>query len=157
MRSGLKRMLSNSGEEESAARRAVDTPGVCAMPAESQGLRAHRNRATYAICDIVLTIAHPRNCANSEARQCNATLSTAAWGVEREGGTRLRGPEVLGPLRGLRVRPLVSAIWGLGNPFPGVPWSPGKALRAPERLFRGLGDVCSFQRTKKQGGPLRGL
>ena len=39
-------------------------------------------------------------------------------GRNRRGETRLRGPEVLGPLRGLGMRPLVSVIRGLGNPFP---------------------------------------
>ena len=39
-------------------------------------------------------------------------------GRNRRGETQLRGPEVLGPLRGLGIRPLVSAIWGLGDPFP---------------------------------------
>ena len=42
-------------------------------------------------------------------------------GRNRRGETRLRGPEVLGPLRGLGIRPLVSVIRGLGNPFPEAP------------------------------------
>ena len=42
-------------------------------------------------------------------------------GRNARGGTRLRGPEVLGPLRGLGIQPLVSAIRGLGNPLPGAP------------------------------------
>ena len=53
--------------------------------------------------------------------------SIAARGRNRRGETRLRGPEVLGPLRGLGIRPLVSVIRGLGNPFQ-------RPLRAPERL-----------------------
>ena len=32
-----------------------------------------------------------------------------------------RGPEVLEPLRGLGIRPLVSVIRGFGNPFPEAP------------------------------------
>ena len=36
-------------------------------------------------------------------------------GRNARGGTRLRGPENLGPLRGLENRPLVSAIRGLGG------------------------------------------
>ena len=48
-------------------------------------------------------------------------LSVAARGAEQEGRTRLRGPEVLGPLRGLGIRPLVSVLQGLGNPFPEAP------------------------------------
>ena len=42
-------------------------------------------------------------------------------GRNSRGETRLRGSEVLGPLRGLGIRPLVSAIRGLGNPFPEAP------------------------------------
>ena len=42
-------------------------------------------------------------------------------GRNRRGKTRLRGPEVLGPLRALGIRPLVSVIRGLGNPFPEAP------------------------------------
>ena len=42
-------------------------------------------------------------------------------GRNRRGETRPRGPEVLAPLRGLGIRPLVSAIRGLGNPFPEAP------------------------------------
>ena len=42
-------------------------------------------------------------------------------GRNRRGETRLRGPEVLGPFRGLGIRPLVSVIRGLGNPFPEAP------------------------------------
>ena len=42
--------------------------------------------------------------------------------------------EVLRPLRGLGIRPLVSAIRGLGNPLPGP-------LRAPEKALRGPGVV----------------
>ena len=42
-------------------------------------------------------------------------------GRNRRDETRLRGPEVLGPLRGLGIRPLVSAIRVLGNPFPEAP------------------------------------
>ena len=40
-------------------------------------------------------------------------------GRNRRGETP--GPEVLGPLRGLGIRPLVSVIRGLGNPFPEAP------------------------------------
>ena len=42
-------------------------------------------------------------------------------GQNRRGETQLRGPEVLGPLRGLGIRPLVSVIRGLGDPFPEAP------------------------------------
>ena len=52
-----------------------------------------------------------------QARTFFRSLSIAARGAEQEGETRLRGPEVLGPLRGLGVRPLVSVIRGLGDPF----------------------------------------
>ena len=63
-------------------------------------------------------------------------------GRDARGGTRLRGPEVLGPLRGLGIRPLVSAV--RGPSFEG-PLRPLERLsEAPERLFRGLGEVCSF-------------
>ena len=77
-------------------------------------------------------------------------------GRNRRGETRLRGPEVLGPLRGLGIRPLVSVIWGLGKP------PSQRHLRAPDRLsgprgrlFRGLGEVCPFpkERGKKVGHP----
>ena len=44
-------------------------------------------------------------------------FSIAARGAEQEG----RGPEVLGPLRGLGIRPLVSVIRCLANPFPEAP------------------------------------
>ena len=55
-------------------------------------------------------------------------------GVEPDSGVQ----RFWGPLRGLGIRPLVSAIRGLG-----------KALKGPERLFRGLGEVCSFQRSRE--------
>ena len=42
-------------------------------------------------------------------------------GRNRRGETQLRGPELLGPLRGLGIRPLVSVIRGLGDPFPEAP------------------------------------
>ena len=69
---------------------------------------------------------------------------------QMRGEARLRGPEVWGPLRGLGIRPLVSVIRGLGNPFPEAP------KRLPGfrgRLFRGLGEVCPFskERGKKVG------
>ena len=60
------------------------------------------------------------------------------------------GPEVLGPLRGLGIRPLVSVIRGLGE----TP-SQRPPLRAPERLsgprgrlFRGLGEGCPFSKER---------
>ena len=79
-------------------------------------------------------------------------------GRNRRGETRLRGPEVLGPLRGLGIRPLVSAIWGLGNPFPEAPLkSPGKALRASGEALQGpRRGVSVFKGAGKEGGPLRG-
>ena len=58
-------------------------------------------------------------------------------GQNRRVGTRLRGPEVLGPLRGLGIRPLVSVICGLGNPFPEAPQSPGKALGTSGEALQG--------------------
>ena len=74
-------------------------------------------------------------------------------GRNRRGETRLRGPEVLGPLRGLGIRPLVQEF--------GVSETPSqRPLRAPERLsgprgrlFRGLGEACPFskERGKKVG------
>ena len=74
-------------------------------------------------------------------------------GRNRRGETRLRCPEVLGRFRGLGIRPLVSVIWGLGNPSQ-------RPVRAPERLsgprggaFRGLGEVCPFSKERgKQVG-----
>ena len=73
------------------------------------------------------------------------------------GGTRLRGPEVLGPLRGLGIRPLVSVIRGLGNHFPGAPKSPRKALRGPGEALQGpRRGVFVFNGPGKQGGPLTG-
>ena len=42
-------------------------------------------------------------------------------GRNRRGETQLRGPEVLGHLRGLGIRPLVSVVRGLGDPFPEAP------------------------------------
>ena len=78
-------------------------------------------------------------------------------GWTARGGTRLRGSEGVGPLRGLGIRPLVSAIRGLGTPLPRGPY------RAPERLseagealqgpYRG---VFVFNTVGKEGGPLRG-
>ena len=60
-------------------------------------------------------------------------------GRNRSGETRLRGPEVLGPPRGLRIRPLVSVIRGLGNPSAGA--------------WRG---VSVLKGAGNEGGPLRG-
>ena len=77
--------------------------------------------------------------------------SIAARGRNRRGETRLMGSiEVLGPLRGLGIRPLVSVYFGVSE-------TPSqRPLRAPERLsgprgrlFRGLGEVCPF--SKEQG------
>ena len=74
-------------------------------------------------------------------------------GRNRRCDTRLKGPEVLGPLGGLGIRPLVSVIRGSETPSQ-------RPLRAPERLsgprgrlFRGLGEVCSFstERENKVG------
>ena len=85
-------------------------------------------------------------------RACRA-VQLRPEGRNRRGETRLRGPEVLGPLRGLGIRPLVAVIQGLGTPSQ-------RPLRAPERLsgprgrlFRGLGEVCplSKEREKKVG------
>ena len=59
---------------------------------------------------------------NSHRREFRGTkINCGPEGRNRRGETRLRGPEVLGPLRGLGIRPLVSAIRGLGNPFPEAP------------------------------------
>ena len=70
-------------------------------------------------------------------------------GRNTRGGTRLRSPEVLAPLLGLGSRPLVSASRGLGNPLR----APQRVSEAPERLFRGLGEVCLFstEQEKKVG------
>ena len=79
-------------------------------------------------------------------------------GRNRRGETRLRGPEVLGPLRGLGIRPLVSVIRGLGNHFPGAPWSPRKALRGSGEALQGpRRGVSVFKGAGKEGGPFRGL
>ena len=58
---------------------------------------------------------------------------------------RLRSPEVLGPLRGLGIRPLVSVIRGLANPFPEARKGSqglGEGSSAPRRgvsVFKGAG------------------
>ena len=71
-------------------------------------------------------------------------------GRNARGGTRLRDPEILGPLVGLGIRPLVSAIRGLGNPLLGAPWSPGKALRGPGAALKGASERgVRFQRSGK--------
>ena len=89
--------------------------------------------------------------------------SIPARGRNRRGETRLRGPEVLGSLRGLGIRPLVSVIRGLGNPFPEAPpRAPGKALRASgEGGSSGASERCvRFQRSGEKRWatqrPLRG-
>ena len=75
---------------------------------------------------------------------------------------RSRVQRVFGPLKGLGVRSLVSAIRGL----PGARASERLSV-APGRLFRGFGEVCSFstergkegvrfQRSGKRRWPLRG-
>ena len=58
----------------------------------------------------------------------NVVLWFGAFGIQLRpeaqnagGGARFRGPEVLGPLKGLGTRPLISASRGLGNPLPGTP------------------------------------
>ena len=52
---------------------------------------------------------------------CTRPAASQPKGRNSRGETRLRGPEVLGPLRGLGIRPLVSVIRDLGNPFPETP------------------------------------
>ena len=81
---------------------------------------------------------------------CQGVIQLRPEGQNARGETWLRGLEVLGPLRGLGIRPLVSAIRGLGIPLPGPP------LRAPERLpearrgFSGASERCvRFQRSGK--------
>ena len=63
---------------------------------------------------------------------CFASKSEVGVPRPRRGETQLRGPEILGPLRGLGIRSLVSVIRG---------------------GFRGLAEVCSFskERGKKVG------
>ena len=58
-----------------------------------------------------------------------------------------------GPLGASEFDPSFQQIGVSETPFPGAPQSPGKAPRGPERLFRGLGEVCSFStdREKKVG------
>ena len=74
-----------------------------------------------------------------------------------EGETQLRGPEVLGPLRGLGIRPLVSIIRSR-KPLPRSPLEPrkgsqmasGEALQGPRR------GVSVFKGAGKEGRPFRG-
>ena len=75
------------------------------------------------------------------------------------GETRLRGPEGLGPLKGLGIRPLVSVIGVSETPNPRGPLEPRKkARRASGEAFQGpRRGVFDFNRAGKQGGPLRGL
>ena len=82
-------------------------------------------------------------------------------GRNRRGETRLRGPEVLGPLRGLGIRPLVSVIRGLGKPLARGPLEPRKGSQglgggSSEASERGV----RFQRSGKTRWatqrPLRG-
>ena len=64
-------------------------------------------------------------------------------GRNRRGETRLRGPEVLEPLRGLGIRPLSQ--------------SPRKALRASGEALQGpRRGVSVFKGAGKEGGPFRG-
>ena len=84
-------------------------------------------------------------------------------GRNRRGETWLRGPEVLGPLSGLGIRPLVSVIRGLGNPFP-LPRGPLEARKGSQGLGGGSsGDserCVRFQRSGERRWaiqrPLRG-
>ena len=79
---------------------------------------------------------------SDRARSLNIHVRTCQLqpeGRNARGEARLRGPEVLGPLRGLGIRPLVSAIRGLGNPLPGPLRAPERLPEAPERRFRGSG------------------
>ena len=75
-------------------------------------------------------------------------------GRNRRGETQLRGPEVLGPLRGLGLRPLVSVIRGLGNPFPELRhYLPvqRQILKTYATCLRKLWKICA------RGGPERSL
>ena len=66
-------------------------------------------------------------CEARRARQSDADVKHGIHsqlrpkGWNRRGETRLRGPEVSGPFKGLGFRPLVSVIRGLGNTFPEAP------------------------------------
>ena len=59
-------------------------------------------------------------------RICSVQTLNAARGGNARGGTWLSGPEILGPLSGLGIRPLVSAIRVLGSPLPKGPSEPRK-------------------------------
>ena len=79
-------------------------------------------------------------------------------GRNARGETRLRGPEVSGPLEGLEFDPSFQQFGVSETASQGPLKSPGKTLRgpgaAPQRPRRG---VSVFDRAGKEGGPLRGL
>ena len=113
---------------------------------------------SYEFCKCVHTSGGKSACTNSLG---GTRLSIAARGAEQEGRnrvTRLRGPEVLGPLRGPRNSTLRFSNSGSRKPLPEAPQSPGKALRASGEALQGpRRGVSVFNGAVKQGGPLRGL
>ena len=81
-------------------------------------------------------------------RGCISSNQLRPEGRNRRGETRLRGPEVLGPLRGLGIPPLVSVIRGLGNPFRRGPFEPRKGSQGLGGGSSGASERCvRFQRS----------
>ena len=76
-------------------------------------------------------------------------------GWNARGGTGLRGPKFLMPLRGLGIQPLVSATRGLRHHFSGRPGGPWRGSKRGSAHFFVLNDVAErrwvFQRPLQEG------
>ena len=111
---------------------------------DCKGPRSPKQIATVAVCDPIfhlLPLLLGRDpCGDRILRSClqkgpatalanyvwgqfGVTSSIAARKAEQEGRNPAQGSRGLAPLRGLGVRPIVSVIRGLGNPFPEAPKS----------------------------------
>ena len=115
--------------------------------AQSWTLGSHGNKITVeAPCDpIVLS-----SVVDGESGRKRGQSQLRPEGRNRRGETRLRGPEVLGPLRGLGIRPLVSVIRGLGNPIPRGPLELWKGTQGLGGGSSGASERCvRFQQSGK--------
>ena len=104
----------------------------------------------------------PHNCPphfSEDTPKIRYILSIAAQGGGTQGAEPdSGGPEVFGgPLGASEFDPSFQQFGVSETPSQGPLHPPERLSEAPERLFRGLGKVCSFSTERgKQGGPLRG-
>ena len=141
-----------------------------------RGVQSLKDPLRGKFCSLRLSVLSPLIGAKSgnpgpTRNSSRAGVSIAARGAERKQGSRCFGADVLGPLRGLGIRPLVSAIRSLvGSPLPGAPFSekkvghseapkrsrfPGCPLRGFQRLGSYMSSAMPLQQLEKSAGRRR--